>query len=584
MTGRIPGLWWPWPHFILLNTKVNITELCGSFESGEKDSSRSHSRRLTCWALALTLLTGLPSPAAPIFTNGVPVGTIAIPELDEASGLIASRNNADVLWVHNDSGNPVHLFAVDTQGRTLGIYTPTGASNTDWEDIGIGPGPVTNVQYLYLGDIGDNNENRSNIKIYQIPEPAVHARQYTNPVTANMKGVRTLTLTYPDGAHNAESLFVDPWTGDLFIVTKEAATSRVYTAPKSMLDTNNSSALTFVRTIPFDIPSAADISPAGTEIIIRQENFARLWARSPGQTVSNALAGTPVSLPVIGPPTEANGEAVAFDALGGGYFTVSESATPEPLYYFARTSRDGPRAPQVLVPAGAAWKYFDQGTDQGAAWRHPGFNDAAWSNGVAQLGYGNGDEQTVVGYGGNATNKHVTTYFRKTFEVDNAPCMESLTLKLVVDDGAAVYLNETNVLNFQLAPNAAYNTLASATQSTNLEDTWFSFPVAPGLLVNGTNTLAVEIHQAAVNSSDLSFDLQLTAMESTTPRFTGNAFGLNGYQLTLCGPSTTNVTVQATTNFAAWTIIGSVVLTNGKGTLSNLQATNHPQRFYRAVR
>ncbi len=530
------------------------------------------------------LLTGLALPAAPTFTNGVNVGTIAIPELDEASGLVASRNNADVLWVHNDSGNPVHLFAVDTQGRTLGTYTPTGAVNTDWEDIGIGPGPVTNVQYLYLGDIGDNNENRANIKVYQIPEPAVHARQYTNPVTANMKGVRTITLTYPDGAHNAESLFVDPETGDLFIVTKQATTSRLYTAPKSMLDTNNSFVLTFVRTIAFDIPSAADISPTGTEIIIRQENFAKLWTRSPGQTVSNALAGTPVNLPVIGTPTEANGEAVAFDALGGGYFTISESATPEPLYYFARTSSDGPRAPQVLVPAGAAWKYFDQGTDQGTAWRHPGFNDSGWSNGVAQLGYGNGDEQTVVGYGGDANNKHVTTYFRKTFELDNAPCIESLTLKLVVDDGAAVFLNGSNVLNFQLAANATYNTLASATQSANLEDTWFSFTVAPTLLVNGPNTLAVEIHQAAVNSSDISFDLQLTAMESTTPHLIAHGFGPNQFNLAICGPSTTNVTVQATTNFAAWTNIGSVILTNGRGTLSDVQATNFDRRFYRAVR
>jgi hypothetical protein len=381
---------------------------------------------------------------------------------------------------------------------------------------------------------------------------------------------------------------VDPWTGDLFIVTKQATTSSIYTASKSKLDTNKSFALTFVRNITFDIPSAADISPTGTEIIIRQEDFAKLWTRAPGQTVSNALAGTPVSIPVIGTPTEYNGEAIAFDALGGGYYTVSEilggQPIQQPLYYFARTSSDGPRAPQTIVPAGAAWKYLDQGTDQGTGWRQPGFNDSGWSNGVAQLGYGNGDEKTVVSYGGNAANKYVTTYFRKTFVLDNAPCIESLTLKLVVDDGAAVYLNGTNVLNFQVAPNAAYTTLASATQSTNLEDTWFSFPVDPALLVNGTNTLAVEIHQAAVNSSDISFDLQLAAMESTTPRFMAYGFGPNQFQFALCGPSTTNVTVQATTNFTVWTNIGAVILSNSTGVLGDPLATNFTQRFYRAVR
>jgi hypothetical protein len=178
----------------------------------------------------------------------------------------------------------------------------------------------------------------------------------------------------------------------------------------------------------------------------------------------------------------------------------------------------------------------------------------------------------------------VTTYFRKQFAVDNAPCLESLTLRLVIDDGAAVYLNGTRILNYQLATNAAHNTLASPAQLTNVEDTWFSFLVNPMLLVNGTNTLAVEIHQAAVNSSDISFDLQLVAFESTTPGFVSYGLGTNRFQLQLCGPSTTNVTVQATTNFAVWTNIGSVILTNGTGSVNDMQSPNFDRRFYRAVR
>lgn len=535
------------------------------------------------FASALAMVSAK-SAGAPAFAAGVSTGDVSISALTECSGLVASRNNAHVLWAHNDSGDSARLFALDTQGRRLGTYNLTGASHTDYEDIGLGPGPLTNVSYLYVGDIGDNGENRSNIRVYQIPEPAVYARQYTNPPTVGMKGVRGITLDYPDAAHNAESLFIDPLTGDLFIVTKEATTSRVFTTTQAALNSGTNVILTFVRNLTFDIPSAADISPTGREIIIRQEEFARLWTRTNGQSISQALAGTPTTIPVIGTPTEPNGEAVAFDANGNGYYTLSETSSTQPLYYFARTSGDGNRLPQTIVPAGATWKYRDNGSNQGTAWREPTFDDAAWSNGIAQFGYGNGDEKTVVSYGGDANNKHVTTYFRKQFVVDNAPCIESLTLKLVVDDGAAVYLNGTNLLNYQLAANAVFNTPATSVQATNVEDTWFSYPINPALLVNGTNTLAIEIHQAAVTSPDISFDLQLIAMESTTPRFMSWSVGTNTFQMTLCGPSTTNVTVQASTNFNTWTNLGSVTLTNGTGTFSVPQVTNVDQRFFRAVR
>jgi hypothetical protein len=79
-----------------------------------------------------------------------------------------------------------------------------------------------------------------------------------------------------------------------------------------------------------------------------------------------------------------------------------------------------------------------------------------------------------------------------------------------VDDGAAVFLNGAPVVYFGLATNATYRTLATA-QSGSLEDTWLSFPVDPSKLTNGVNTIAVEVHQSSVSSSDLSFDLQLIA-------------------------------------------------------------------------
>lgn len=469
---------------------------------------------------AMTMLTSPKlSAAAPTFANALTNGTVNISGLTEASGVAASRNNANVLWTHNDSGHPAQVFALDTKGRLLDTCALPG--NTDNEDIGIGPGPVTNVLYLYVADIGDNNAARSNIKIYQIPEPAVYTRQYTNPVTARVKGARTITLTYPDGARDAEAIFVDPVSGDLFIASKES-TSRIYTARKSQLNTNDSFTLTFVRTLGFRSPSAADISPSGDEIIMRRENRARLWTRTNGQSVSQALGGRAISIPVTGRAHgEPNGEAIGFDSIGSGYFTLSDNGAIQPLHYFARTSGDGPRAPQVIVPAGSAWKYLDNGSNQGTAWCGPGFNDSTWSTGGAQFGYGDGDEQTVVSFGGNASNKQVTTYFRKNFVANNVAALSELTLKMVVDDGAVVYLNGTPVVYENLSASAVYNTLATAMPGP-LQSTWHTYRVDPNLLVAGTNTLAVEIHQSSMTSSNISFDLQLLAAAPATPPKMGN--------------------------------------------------------------
>ena len=98
-----------------------------------------------------------------------------------------------------------------------------------------------------------------------------------------------------------------------------------------------------------------------------------------------------------------------------------------------------------LIEAGANWKYLDDGSNQGQAWAHPGFNDATWASGPGELGYGDGDEATIVGYGGNASDKHVTTYFRHTFSVADAASFSSLVLRLRRDDGGVAYLNGTEI-------------------------------------------------------------------------------------------------------------------------------------------
>src|SRR5262249_7795728 len=164
------------------------------------------------------------------------VGAIKSDDITEASGVVVSRQNPGVLWTHNDSGGQPEAYALSVAGDLLGTFPVEGATNIDWEDIALGPGPNAGKDDLYLGDIGDNAVARDNVVIYRIPEPTVAATSTAPATSAPPTKGDTITLTYPDGPHNAETLIVDPTTGDLFIVTKENdKPSAIFTVPAAEL-------------------------------------------------------------------------------------------------------------------------------------------------------------------------------------------------------------------------------------------------------------------------------------------------------------------------------------------------------------
>lgn len=169
-----------------------------------------------------------------------------------------------------------------------------------------------------------------------------------------------------------------------------------------------------------------------------------------------------------------------------------------------------------LVSWNSAWKYLDNGSNQTNVWNQLNYNDAAWSSGNAELGYGDGDEATVVSYGPNSSSKYITTYFRRSFNVSNPTLYTQLLGQLVRDDGAVVYINGVEVFRSNMpGGNIGYNTVASSTISWPFEDDVHSFMCSAAMLVAGTNVIAVEVHQESGSSSDISFNLQLDA--STNP-------------------------------------------------------------------
>ena len=172
----------------------------------------------------------------------------------------------------------------------------------------------------------------------------------------------------------------------------------------------------------------------------------------------------------------------------------------------------------ILIDEGSTWKYLDNGTDQGLAWATLDFDDSNWYQGNAELGYGDGDEATVVSYGPDEGEKHITTYFRKTFDINDLYSIQSLTIQLKRDDGAVVYLNGLELLRSNMpAGIISYDTPASSTVGGSDEDTFFEWTISSNNIANGQNVVAVEIHQVSGSSSDISFDFQMIGTGYNSP-------------------------------------------------------------------
>ena len=187
-------------------------------------------------------------------------------------------------------------------------------------------------------------------------------------------------------------------------------------------------------------------------------------------------------------------------------------------WMFSQAITPKPFTNVTLIPAGSTWTYLDDGSNQGTAWRGTNFNDSAWHNGPAQLGYGDGDEATLIRSNRIDNSRIITTYFRKKFFATNLWGITNLNLRVLRDDGCLVYLNGTEVFRDNMPTGAvSYTTTAPVAVSGTDESRFYTTNVNPGLLVTGTNLLAVEIHQQSTTSSDVSFDLELTASEFIAP-------------------------------------------------------------------
>jgi len=235
----------------------------------------------------------------------------------------------------------------------------------------------------------------------------------------------------------------------------------------------------------------------------------------------------------------------------------------------------------LLVTTNANWKYLDNGSDPGIAWRSPDFDDSAWLSGPARLGFGEGNEATVVRYGTNIASQNITTYFRHAFPVANAWAVTNLQVALLRKDGGAVYLNGVEVLRSNLTNNPITSTSLAATNYLNTPLAFFTNALDPALLVNGTNVLAVEIHLFSTNRSSLCFALALMAQMTPAPRCELVRSGNNLMLTWPAGPAgLIPYTAADLSPQTSWTPLDNLPpATNGVHVIT--RQIDSPQRFFR---
>ena len=251
------------------------------------------------------------------------MGVIESTDLTEISGAAVSSKHEGTIWLHNDSGADAVVYAVDPAGTGLARISLPDLSARDWEDMAIGPGPDPNLHYLYLADIGDNSRRREEVVIHRIPEP--------EPVSGSIGGGDTLRVTYPLGPMEAETLIVDPLTGEMLIVGKALSGLSTVYALAGGLDWAAPHQATYLGEIVLGTFALATGGDAGTErIVIRTYDEVFMWERRPGDTLAAALFTLPCQVASI---REEQGEAIALTADEQSFYTASEGLN-QPIHRY----------------------------------------------------------------------------------------------------------------------------------------------------------------------------------------------------------------------------------------------------------
>ena len=262
----------------------------------------------------------LPAQRLAELTNG---------KLEEISGIASSTTNPGYLWAHNDSGNPAVVYLLNEALEIKLECRLEGVKNRDWEDMAVGPGPEKGKRYVYVADIGDNNARRNVKQIYRFEEPV--ASEQSGKMT--IRDFDTITFTLEDGKKDTESIMIHPETNDIYLVSKREKPVYVYQL-RSPFNTGDTLVARRVLSLPLTQIVSAAFSPGGGEIVMKNYDEIYYW-QVQNESVEDALRKQPQLLSYTEEP---QGESIAFNLDGSGFYTLSEKIRGEKtfLYYYPR--------------------------------------------------------------------------------------------------------------------------------------------------------------------------------------------------------------------------------------------------------
>lgn len=282
----------------------------------------------SCFILLLACQPKTSTRFSMLFSEGVSVGTLDNPAIDEASGLDASIVNTGMYWTHNDSAGEPRLFLLDDKGHYKGSVLITSLRNRDWEEITVGPGPDAEKKYVYIGEIGDNQAIYDYKYIYRVEEPTLTAQPEITITT-----VDSIKFNMPDGRRDTEAIFIDQETKDIYIFSKREEQIRLYTLPYPQAIDTATTAI-YVATLPITQIVAADYEASTRELLIKNYDSIYFWKRGVQESFADMVKRKPEHVRYTPEP---QGESICFSHNGSGFYTLSERKKGAvPLLFYKR--------------------------------------------------------------------------------------------------------------------------------------------------------------------------------------------------------------------------------------------------------